>query len=45
MDRWGELLGKRPARGRARQVARRVRMRVGGSWYEQQSERLASLLT
>jgi hypothetical protein len=45
MDRWGELLGKRPARGRARQVARRVRMRVGSSWYEQQSERLASLLT
>jgi hypothetical protein len=44
MDRWGELVGKRPARGRARQVARRVRVRVGSGWFEQQAERLTSLL-
>jgi hypothetical protein len=44
MDRWGELLGKRPARGRARQLARRVRMRVGSGWFEHQSRRLTSLL-
>jgi hypothetical protein len=44
MDRWSELLGKRPARGVAKQLARRARMRVGGSWYAHQSERLVSLL-
>lgn len=44
MDRWGELVGKRPARGRARQVSRRVRVLVGNGWYERQAERLTSLL-
>jgi hypothetical protein len=44
MDRWGELLGKRPARGRARQVSRRVRVHVGSGWYERQAGRLSSLL-
>jgi hypothetical protein len=44
MDRWGELVGKLPARGQARQVARRVRRRVGSGWFEEQAERLSSLL-
>lgn len=44
MDRWGELVGKRPARGRARQLSRRVRVRVGSGWYEQQARRLTALL-
>jgi len=44
MDRWGELVGKRPARGRARQTSRRVRVRVGSGWYERQARRLSSLL-
>jgi aminoglycoside phosphotransferase (APT) family kinase protein len=44
LDRWGELVSKHPARGRARRGVRRVRVRVVRRWFEQEARRLTQLL-
>ena len=44
LDRWGELVSKHPARGRARRGVRRVRVRVARRWFEQEARRLTRLL-
>jgi Phosphotransferase enzyme family len=44
LDRWGELLSKHPARGRARRGIRRVRVSLASGWFEHEARRLTSLL-
>jgi aminoglycoside phosphotransferase (APT) family kinase protein len=44
LDRWGELVGKRPASGRLRQGVRAGRVRVVQRWYGREAQRLTGLL-
>jgi hypothetical protein len=44
LDRWGELVSKHPASGRARRGVRKIRVRVARTWFEQEARRLTGLL-
>jgi hypothetical protein len=45
LDRWGELVSKRPARGLTRRGVRKVRVRAAAGWFEREARRLTALLS
>jgi hypothetical protein len=44
LDRWCQLVGKRPPGGRSRDTIRRARVRVATGWFAQEAARLGRLL-
>jgi hypothetical protein len=44
LDRWGELVSKRPVKGRVRGGARTARVHVASRWFRQEAARLSGAL-